>query len=253
MATVALTGANGGVGQAVTARLRAGGHRVITVDVSDADVVVDLSTSGGRRAMVRDVDELCGGALDGLVVASGVPAGDPAMLVSVNYFGALAALEGLLPRLEHGAEPSAVVIGAAAATTSAKYPIEVSEWCLAGDEPRARQEAARNDHGVYVASALALSLWARRAAAAWRRRGVRLNIVAPGFIDGPAADEWAGVLVEESMPLPSGRVAVPADVAAATAFLLSVDSAYINGVILPVDGGTEAELRSDDWPRPIGY
>ena len=55
------------------------------------------------------------------------------------------------------------------------------------------------------------------------------------------------------MPLPSGRVAVPADVAAATAFLLSVDSAYINGVILPVDGGTEAELRSDDWPRPIGY
>jgi NAD(P)-dependent dehydrogenase (short-subunit alcohol dehydrogenase family) len=253
VSTIAVTGASGGVGQVLTARLTAAGHRVIGIDARDAEVLVDLSTPGGRRAMVRDVDELCGGALDGLVIASGVPAGDPAMVVSVNYFGALAALDGLLTQLEHGQAPAAVAIGGVAATTTASYPLEVAEWCLAGDEARARLEAARHEHGVFAATALALTLWARRSSAAWRRHGVRLNVVAPGFIDGPEAAAWASVLDTEALPLPSGRIGTPDDVVGAIEFLLSDAASYVNGVVLPVDGGSEAELRSDDWPRPIGY
>lgn len=253
MSTIALTGSSGGVGRVLTERLEGAGHRVIGIDVCDSEVLVDLSTSGGRRAMVRDVDELCDGALDGLVVASGTPTDDAATSVSVNYFGALAVLDGLLPLLERGSSPAAVAIGGVAATTLPKYSLDIAEWCLSGDETRARLEAARHDHGGYAASALALTLWARRRSATWRRHGVRLNVVAPGFVDGPNGAAWATVHDTESMPLPSGRLATAEDVVGVIEFLLSDAASYINGIVLPIDGGSEAEMRSDDWPRPIGY
>ena len=186
-------------------------------------------------------------------MASGTLDGDPAALVSVNYYGAVAALNGLRPLLEQASGASAVVLGGTAVTTTARYPLEIAEWCLADDEAQARAVAAGHVDGVYASTALALTLWARRNAADWRRHGVRLNVAAPGLIDGPATEAWARTLDAGALPLPTGRVATPDDVAAVVAFLLSDDAAYVNGAVLPVDGGTEAELRSDDWPRPIGY
>ena len=80
--------------------------------------------------------------------------------------------------------------------------------------------------------------------------GVRVNVVAPSFtatrltqdrLDDPA---FAGRLLDR---LALTRAATPADIARAVLYLASADSAYITGVILPVDGGMTA---STGQPRP---
>jgi nucleoside-diphosphate-sugar epimerase len=48
MGTIVVTGAAGGIGRATRARLEADGHRVIGVDVRDAEIIADLGTAAGR-------------------------------------------------------------------------------------------------------------------------------------------------------------------------------------------------------------
>jgi 3-oxoacyl-[acyl-carrier protein] reductase len=75
---------------------------------------------------------------------------------------------------------------------------------------------------------------------ALRHRGSpRANAVAPGFIITPRTQPY---LANENTRvrlarIPAGRMGYPEDVAAATMFLLSPAAAYLNGVLLPVDGG----------------
>ncbi len=257
MATIAITGSAGGIGRATVERLQADGHQVIGVDLRDADVVADLSTAGGRRAMLREVDELCGGILDGLVVGAGIAGEDGATAVSVNFFGAVATLRGLRPMLEHGTSPSVVVIGSNSATTQPGYGLEIAEWCLADDEPRARLAGAGDGASAYPATNLALALWVRRQAttADWSGAGIRLNAIAPGFIDTPLTEgQWDFVSsLDRVYPMPAGRPGKAEEVAGLLAYLLSPEAAYFAGSVLVMDGGTEAALRPDDWPRPLGH
>lgn len=256
MGTIVVTGSAGGMGRAVRALLHAHGHEVIGVDVADAEVEADLSTPGGRRAMVREVEELCGGRLDGLVVAAGLQKGDPGAIVSVNYFGAVATLDGLRPYLEAAGNASVVVVSSNSTTTMPGYPLEVAEWCLADDEARARA-AATEPNGAYAASKLALALWARRAATThdWIEVGIRLNVIAPGFIDTPMTEGgWEFVqAIGDVYPVPVGRPGTAAEAATLIGYLLSPDGAFFCGSFITMDGGTDAALRPDDWPRPIGH
>lgn len=256
MGTIVVTGSAGGIGRATRAVLAAEGHQVIGVDVRDAEVEADLSTAGGRRAMVRDVEEACKGALDGLVVAAGLQNDDGPSIVSVNYFGAIATLVGLRPFLEHGSEPSVVAISSNSTTTHPGYPLEVAEWCLADDEQRARV-AATDGITAYAASKLALALWCRRSAtgSAWIGSGIRLNVIAPGFIDTPMTDGgWEFVShLGDVYPMPSERPGTAAEVAGLIRYLLSAEAGFFCGSYITMDGGTDARLRPDDWPRPIGH
>ena len=102
MGTIVVTGSAGGIGAATASRLVGTGHRVIGVDLRDADVLADLSTAEGRSAMVEGVTETAGGVLDGVVAAAGVNGKPGELTVSVNYFGAVATLEGLRPLLARG-------------------------------------------------------------------------------------------------------------------------------------------------------
>ncbi|ASR36545.1 3-oxoacyl-ACP reductase [Prauserella marina] len=75
--------------------------------------------------------------------------------------------------------------------------------------------------------------------------GVRANVVAPGLIDTPlvtgqvvaGASDRPSALAARDASSPTGKVGTPWDVASAALFLASDESAYINGVCLPVDGG----------------
>lgn len=100
---------------------------------------------------------------------------------------------------------------------------------------------------VYSASKGALKALTTAAAVELAPLGIRVNAVAPGMTSTPLYEAW---LAEEKDPqavqrdvlsaIPLGRLATPADVAAAVSFLASADSAYITGVTLPVDGGYTA-------------
>jgi len=69
-------------------------------------------------------------------------------------------------------------------------------------------------------------------------RNITANVVAPGFIE----TEMTAVLADDLKAsylkqIPAGRMALPREVAAAVTWLAGDDAAYINGAVIPVDGG----------------
>jgi NAD(P)-dependent dehydrogenase (short-subunit alcohol dehydrogenase family) len=254
MGTIAVTGAAGGIGSALRERLERDGHSVIGVDVRDAEVLADLATAPGRAAMVEAVGAQSGGSLDGVVAAAGVTHDDGALVTSINYFGAVATLEGLRPLLVGRPHASAVAVSSNSSTTQPGLSHEHVAACLAGDEPAA---CALAGHGVgaYGASKLALARWVRRRAVTddWIGAGIRLNAVAPGLIATPmtAGTEEFIMGLGDIYPIPIARAGEAREVAALLAFLLSEDAAFFCGSVVTVDGGTDAALRPDDWPAAL--
>ena len=251
----AVTGSASGIGAAVRARLEADGWQVIGVDLAGQEVEADLSGPPGRFAALAGVQERvadAGGALDAVVACAGlgpqVPDRQP--LVSVNYFGAVAVLDGLLPELASGASPSAVAICSNSISVTPMPDLRLVELMVAGDETAALELAPELDGPtVYAMTKLALGRALRARVQPWADRGVRLNLVAPGpvhtpLFQGTLDDPTLGPLVT-MLPVPMGRPAEPAEIAGPIAFLLSPDAAMIHGSVLFVDGGSDALLRRD--------
>jgi 3-oxoacyl-[acyl-carrier protein] reductase len=68
------------------------------------------------------------------------------------------------------------------------------------------------------------------------KRGVTVNVLAPGFIETEMTHD---IPREQVLPLiPAGRFGKPEEVAAAAVFLCSEPAAYITGAVLNVNGGT---------------
>ena len=82
---------------------------------------------------------------------------------------------------------------------------------------------------------MALHTLVRIAALEGGPHGVRANVVAPGWIDDGVSAGVDEELAVQDTPL--GTLAAPEDVARAVAWLLSSESAHINGEIIRVDGG----------------
>lgn len=261
MRTVVVTGSASGMGAATKARLEAAGERVIGVDLRDADVIADLGTADGRRAAVDAVSEQSGGSIDGLVTWAGLPGlsdrpGD--ILASVNYFGTIAMLEGLRPLLANGDRPAAVAISSNSTTCQPGVPMDVVKFCLDGDEAAAREAAnVASSLATYPATKTALAWWVRRHAPTpeWAGAGITLNAVAPGAVETPLLqagrnDPVIGDMID-AFPIPIGRKGTPDELAAFVQFLLGPDARFFVGSVLFCDGGTDAQLRADDFPAPM--
>ena len=83
----------------------------------------------------------------------------------------------------------------------------------------------------------------RQFAVSYGGRGVRVNAIAPGFIVTPRTAQFREVPEVDRFLIslhPMGRLGLPEEIAAAAAFLASDEASFINGVILPVDGGYTA-------------
>jgi len=247
-----VTGGASGLGAAVTARLRGRGERVVTVDLRDADVVADLGTPAGRSDAVAAALDLVGGELRGLVPCAGlgpqVP--DHPLIASVNFFGAVAFLDGCLDALAAGTAPAAVAISSNSTTIDPTVNGDLVAAFLARDEATARGIAADlPGNSVYASSKVAIARDVRRRVDEWGGRGVRVNAVAPGPFHSPLLqqgldDPTFGPLIE-SLPVPTGSIGTPDQVAAVIDFLLGPDAAYVHGSIVFVDGGIDALLRPD--------
>jgi NAD(P)-dependent dehydrogenase (short-subunit alcohol dehydrogenase family) len=202
--------------------------------------------------MIDGVTAACDGTLDGVVAGAGIQSDDGPPVVSINYFGAVATLEGLRPLLARGTNASAVAISSNSTTATVGGVMDdVVEACLSGDEERARAAVGQGFFG-YPSSKLALARWVRRQAPGpeWISAGIRLNAIAPGPIATPMTEPIAQMVLGmgDLYPVPIRRLGTPDEVASVIAFLLSPDASYIVGSMLFVDGGGDAAARSEDWP-----
>ena len=252
MGTVVVTGARLGIGAATRTRLEGAGHKVIGVGRAGVEVNFDLSTADGRSMVVEQVHERVP-VLQGVIANAGIgiPNPDPAQIVSVNFFGAVDVLEGLLPLLVAGSGKAAVVSSAGAAVVP-DIPEDLVEAMLDRDEEHARRLADEyGDLSAYAASKFALNRWVRRTSvnSEWAGRGVSLNGVAPGRTRTPMLEQQPGRADEKSpVAVPVNRIAEADEIAALLEVLLSPLADLMIGQIIYVDGGTEALLRGEHWP-----
>jgi NAD(P)-dependent dehydrogenase (short-subunit alcohol dehydrogenase family) len=231
--------------------------------------VADLGTAEGRDAAIAGIGEICGGELDGLVTCAGL-AGAPdragSLLASVNYFGTIDLLVGLRPLLAKGSGGSgggssgggggsAVAISSNSTTVQPAIPADLVELCLTHDEKGARARADEVGSMVtYPASKMAVAYWVRRQATGpdWAGAGLRLNAIAPGMIETPMVADMrdnpeVGPLLA-MLPIPVGRTGRPDEIAALVELLLGPDGGFFCGSVLFCDGGSDALLRTTDWP-----
>ncbi|MBS0508497.1 MAG: SDR family oxidoreductase [Proteobacteria bacterium] len=253
MPTTLLTGSASGIGAATKAALEAQGHRVIGVDLRNADICGDLSTAAGRQAVVQAALEQTQGRLDGLVLCAGLGAQvQPASkAVSVNYFGVVDLLDGLLPALQKGQQPAAVVVSSVASAQLAWDKNPLAAALAAGDEAQAGAivdgAGERGGNLAYAGSKNAVTVAVRQRAKAWGQAGVRLNTVAPGAVETPLLQaglqdaRFAEAIKNFVAPL--GRRAEPAEIAATVAFLMGPQASFVHGTQLFVDGGMDAMVR----------
>lgn len=108
---------------------------------------------------------------------------------------------------------------------------------------------------AYAAAKAGISAMTRSMACEWARQGVRVNAVAPGYVETDLVRRLAeeGALNQSALEqrTPLGRLAQPQEIAKAILFLASSDASYITGTTLEVDGGwlalgaPEAVLNTD--------
>jgi len=247
--TIVITGAASGIGAATVTRLKAAGHRVIGVDLKGTDVDADLGTAEGRAAMIKAVEALAPDGIDGVLAGAGISNHErPRETIAINYFGAVATLEGLRPLLAKSAQPRAVAI----CSTAVMLPssAEIIEMYLAGDEAGALSAMEKEPQTSYPTSKNALARWVRSAAVSqeWGGQGILLNGIGPGVVTTPMTaplfDQPEMVeLIGQSNPIAVEGYAGPEEIAELIDFLLQMENHYLTGQIIFIDGGSDAILR----------
>lgn len=252
MGTYVVTGAASGIGGALSARLANAGHTVIGIDLAGSTIAADLTTVEGRASAVAAVLDRTS-VVDGVVPCAGmagIPSRPGGPLVALNYFGAVAIVDGLHAALAAADAPAVVMIASNSVTMLASIlDDEIIAACLDDDEEAAVAKGEAIGAVVaYPTSKAAICRWVRREAVAerWIGAGIRINAVAPGVTETAMIAETRGDPAVgdqvDLIPIPTGGAADPDQIAAAVEFLLGPGARNMCGSIVFTDGGTDAQL-----------
>lgn len=233
---VVITGAGGGIGQALVTAFQAAGARVVACDRTAEQVAplavdhradFDLTDPAACRAALADI-EAAVGLPDVLVSNAGYSEADTfdsvtdavwARELDVNLTGARNVAAPLLPRMRARGSGTFVFIASV-------------------------NGLAHFGNPAYSAAKAGLIAYSRALATEGGRSGIRSNAICPGTVRTPA---WArrmarspAILERISRLYPLGRVVEPAEVAEVAVFLSGPGASAITGVALPVDAGLMA-------------
>ncbi|MCH5671432.1 SDR family NAD(P)-dependent oxidoreductase [Streptomyces gilvus] len=240
--TVLVTGATGGIGDAVVRRLAGEGAAVVVTDL-DAGRCEQLAqeVGGGALGLALDVSDEAAwqqvvaevtarrGELSVLVNNAGIAGMNTVVtetmesweqVLGVTQTGVWLGMKHAGPSIERAGGGSIVNVASIFGTVGG-FGAQFS----------------------YHAAKGAVRLMTKNAALYWAKRGVRVNSLHPGFIETPRSRElWRGTprLAAMLEGTPLGRLGTPEEVAAAVAFLASDESSFMTGSELYVDGGWTA-------------
>lgn len=244
MTRILVTGGAKGVGAAIVRALVAAGHDVDFTYRSSAEqakaLAAEIATAhAGRSINALPLDLSDKAALDAFCEAR----------EGESYFG-----------LIHNAGQPYDSLAAMMAQDKAEAAMQVNFWAftrlaksLMRNMIRARAgrivaigsvAALRGNPGnaAYAASKGALISYAKTLAVETGKRGVTVNIIAPGFVDTDMMAPYAAYRDKMQGQIPAGRFAKPEEIAGLAAFLMSEPAAYITGTVIPIDGGVTAHL-----------
>lgn len=228
MSRVALiTGAARGIGQCIAGAFLPDHDVAITWNTTRPaelpsailPLQADLTQPDSAKRVIADVIEIFG-RLDVIVNNAGAVAMSPKesfdapalrAILDVNLLAPQALLAAALPHLN----PGAAIVNIS--SVNAILP--------------------PGGASIYGASKAALNLWTRAMAKELGGSGIRVNAVAPGAIDIPAAPRPADLTALFVQDTALGRIGQPEDIARAVRFLASEEAAFITGEVLTVSGG----------------
>ncbi len=95
-------------------------------------------------------------------------------------------------------------------------------------------------NSVYAATKGAMLSYLRTVAVELARKGITANFIAPGYVDTDMVAAYSDYRDQLEKRIPAGRFARASEVAALVRHLMSPAAEYINGSVLPIDGGMNA-------------
>jgi 3-oxoacyl-[acyl-carrier protein] reductase len=232
-----VTGASRGIGAAVAARLAADGARVIgtaTTPEGAARVGAALAAHDGRGALL---DVTSQASIDALL--ADIESREGPLSILCNNAGITR--DGLLLRMKQEDWDAVISTNLASVFRLSKAVLRAMMKARKGRIVSiASVVGATGNAGQanYAAAKAGIIGFTKSLAREVGSRGITANVVAPGFIDTDMtralADAQRAALLTQ---IPLARLGVPDDIAAAVAFLVSPEAAYITGETLHVNGG----------------